>query len=303
MGAKVNGKLVPLETTLKNGDVVEVFTSKDPNAGPNQAWLAFVKSKRAQNKIRQWITKERREEAVEVGKKELTRELRRQNLPLHQIMNSDAVQEVALQLRYLDVTALFAGIGEGNVSAQSVVEKITAHNDRDAASHEPVVSMLAGVAAPRRPARSSHTGVVVKGTSDVLLKLAKCCTPVPGDEIGGFITMGQGVSVHRTDCPNYLKLSEQSERLLEVEWEPSANTVFLVHIQVEALDRTGLLSDITRALSEHHVNILSASVNTSSSRLAISRFVFEMANTIHLDRVLDAVRRIDGVYDVYRVNS
>lgn len=303
MGSRVNGRLVPLETPLKNGDVVEVFTSKDPHAGPNQGWLTFVKSKRAQNKIRQWITKERREEAVELGKKELTKALRKQNLPLHQVMNSEAVQDVALQLRYVDVTGLFAGIGEGHVSAQSVVEKITSHIEGEASTAEPIASVLLANSAPRRGKQESHSGVVVKGASDVLVKLAKCCTPVPGDEIHGFITKGQGVSVHRTDCSNFKSLEQQPDRLIDVEWAATASTVFLVHIQVEALDRAGLLSDVTRSLAEHHVNILSASVNTSSSRLAISRFVFEMANTIHLDRVLDAVRRIEGVYDAYRVNA
>lgn len=303
MGARVNGRLVPLETELHNGDVVEVFTSKDPNAGPNQGWLGFVKSKRAQNKIRQWFTKERREEAVEIGKHELTKSLRKQNLPLHQIMNSEAIQQVALQLRYVDVTALFAGIGEGHVSAQSVIEKISALVDKDDAVAEAESALLTAPTKPRQPKSDAHTGVVVKGTSDVLVKLAKCCTPVPGDEIRGFITKGQGVSVHRTDCPNFLALESQEDRMVEVEWAPTSKSVFLVQIQVEALDRSGLLSDITRVLSEHHVNILSAAVNTSSSRLAISRFVFEMANTTHLDHVLNAVRRIEGVYDTYRVHS
>jgi GTP pyrophosphokinase len=145
--------------------------------------------------------------------------------------------------------------------------------------------------------------VVVKGATDVLVKLAKCCTPVPGDEIRGFITKGQGVSVHRTDCQNFLALERQGDRLVDVEWAPTSHSIFLVNIQVEALDRSGLLSDVTRVLSEHHVNILSATVQTSSSRLAISRFVFEMGNTMHLEHVLNAVRRIEGVYDAYRMNS
>ncbi len=303
MGARVNGRLVPLETALQNGDVVEVFTSKDPNAGPNKDWLSFVKSKRAQNKIRQWFTKERREEAVEIGKNELTKALRKLNLPLHQIMNSEAIQQVALQLRYVDITALFAGIGEGHVSAQSVIEKITALIDQDSATADTDSNVIHAPSRPRQAKGDAHTGVVVKGTSDVLVKLAKCCTPVPGDEIRGFVTKGQGVSVHRTDCVNFQALVSQEDRLVDVEWAPTAKSVFLVQIQVEALDRSGLLSDITRVLSEHHVNILSASVNTSTARLAISRFVFEMANTTHLDHVLNAVRRIEGVYDTYRVQS
>ena len=302
MGARVNGRLVPLETPLHNGDVVEVFTSKDAGAGPNQGWLSFVKSKRAQNKIRQWFTKERRDEAIETGKNELTKALRKQNLPLNQLMNSEAIQQVALQLRYVDVAGLFAAIGEGHVSAQSVIEKLSAVLEREASTTEPSEPVIAPIR-PRSRKRESHSGVVVQGAGDVLVKLAKCCTPVPGDTIRGFITKGQGISVHRTDCPNFQALEAQTDRLVDVEWAPTSKSVFLVQIQVEALDRSGLLSDITRVLSEHHVNILSASVHTSTSRLAISRFVFEMANATHLDHVLNAVRRIEGVYDTYRVNS
>ena len=303
MGARVNGRLVPLETELQNGDVVEIFTSKDPDAGPNQGWLNFVQSKRAQNKIRQWFTKERRDEAIEHGKDEITKELRKQKLPLSQILNSGALQQVALQLRYPDVAGLYAGVGEGHVSAQSVIEKVSTLIADDQASTEPAVTALTAEVMPRPRKADSHSGVVVTGASDVLVKLAKCCTPVPGDSIRGFITKGQGVSVHRTDCKNFLALESQTDRLVEVEWAPTTKSVFLVQIQVEALDRSGLLSDVTRVLSEYHVNILSASVQTSKSRLAISRFVFEMANATHLEHVLNAVRRIDGVYDVYRVSG
>lgn len=303
MGARVNGRLVPLETALQNGDVVEVFTSKDPNAGPNHDWLAFVQSKRAQNKIRQWFTKERREEAAETGKVEITKALRKQGLPLHRVMNSAALQQIALQLRYLDVTALYAAVGEGHVSAQSVVEKVTALVFDEQTSTEPALATLPIIEAPRAPKTTDSSGVVVAGASDVLAKLAKCCTPVPGDEILGYVTKGQGVSVHRTDCHNFITLRAQEDRVVGVQWAPTSKSVFLVQIQVEALDRAGLLSDVTRTLSEHHVNILSASVNTSSSRLAISKFVFEMANATHLDHVLNAVRRIDGVYDVYRITN
>nr|WP_234037194.1 MULTISPECIES: bifunctional (p)ppGpp synthetase/guanosine-3',5'-bis(diphosphate) 3'-pyrophosphohydrolase [Leucobacter] len=303
MGARVNGRLVPLETALQNGDVVEVFTSKDPNAGPNQDWLSFVQSKRAQNKIRQWFTKERREEAAETGKVEITKALRKQGLPLHRVMNSSALQQIALQLRYLDVTALYAAVGEGHVSAQSVVEKVTALVFDEQTSTEPALATLPIIEAPRAPKTTDSSGVVVAGASDVLAKLAKCCTPVPGDEILGYVTKGQGVSVHRVDCHNFITLREQEDRVVGVQWAPTSKSVFLVQIQVEALDRSGLLSDLTRTLSEHHVNILSASVNTSSSRLAISKFVFEMANATHLDHVLNAVRRIDGVYDVYRITN
>lgn len=303
MGARVNGRLVPLETQLTNGDVVEVFTSKDQASGPNQDWLRFVKSRRAQNKIRQWFTKERREEASESGKEEITRALRKQGLPLHQVMNSEALQQVALQLRYVDIQGLFAAVGEGHVSVQSVLEKVNALIAEDQASTEPAVLTPPMTEMGRRSIATDTSGVIVTGAGDVLAKLAKCCTPVPGDDIKGFVTKGQGVSVHRTDCHNFQQLQQQPERVVEVEWAPNGKSVFLVQVQVEALDRAGLLSDLTRTLSEHHVNILSATVNTSTSRLAISQFLFEMANATHLDHVLAAVRKIDGVYDVYRITQ
>lgn len=303
MGARVNGKLVPLESTLQNGDVVEIFTSKDPDAGPSRDWLKFVKSKRAQNKIKQWFTKERREGAIEQGKEAITKELRKQNLALKKLMDSDAFQQVAYQLHFNDLSALYAAVGENQISPASVIEKVISVITANEATTDQVLQPDPVYGVSKTPKRESHSGVVVKGVSDVLVKLAKCCTPVPGDEIMGFITKGQGVSVHQISCKNFQALKEQPNRLVEVEWAPSAKSSFLVQIQIEALDRSGLLSDITKVLSEHHVNILAANLNTSSARVAISRFTFEMANTTHLDHVLGAVRKIEGVYDVYRVTE
>ncbi len=301
MGAKVNGRLVPLDSALASGDVVEVFTSKNPDAGPSQDWLSFVKSTRARNKIRGWFTKERREEAVEQGKESIARAMRRQNLPLQRLMSQDSFGEVARQLRYEDVTALYAAVGEGHVSTQSVIEKVTAlvATEEDT-STGPVE--LPHLGRPRTP-RANDTGVLVRGAADILVKLAKCCTPVPGDEIVGFVTRGSGVSVHRSDCPNVDALTSDPDRMIDVSWAPTTKGIFLVQIQVEALDRSGLLSDVTRVLTEHHVNILSATVATTTERLALSKFVFEMGDIVHLDRVLNAVRRIDAVYDVYRVTT
>lgn len=300
MGAKVNGRLVPLETVVKSGDVVEVFTSKNPDAGPSQDWLSFVKSTRARNKIRGWFTKERREEAIEQGKESIARAMRRQNLPLQRLMSQESFSEVASQLHYEDVSALYAAVGEGHVSTQSVLEKVTA----TVAANE---TNTGAINLPGRPSvrepRAGDSGILVRGASDILVKLAKCCTPVPGDPIIGFVTRGSGVSVHRSDCANVKALSAEEQRFVEVEWAPTTKSVFRVQIQVEALDRAGLLSDVTRVLSEHHVNILSASVSTTNERLAISKFVFEMGDAVHLDRILNAVRRIDAVYDVYRVTT
>jgi guanosine-3',5'-bis(diphosphate) 3'-pyrophosphohydrolase len=300
MGAKVNGRLVPLDSTLGSGDVVEVFTSKNPDSGPSQDWLSFVQSPRARNKIRQWFTKERRDEAIEQGRDAIARAMRKQNLPLQKLMNQDSIADVASQLHYDNVSGLYAAIGEGHISTQSVIEKVLASLQTEVESDDSDLDVFVG----NRPrVTHSDSGVLVRGAPDILVKLAKCCTPVPGDDIVGFVTRGSGVSVHQADCHNVASLLNEPERMIDVEWAPSSKSVFLVQIQVEALDRSGLLSDVTRVLSEHHVNILSASVNTSSDRLAISRFVFEMGDTTHLDRVLNAVRRIDAVYDVYRVTG
>lgn len=300
MGAKVNGRLMPLDSTLASGDTVEVFTSKNPDAGPSHDWLNFVTSTRAKSKIRQWFTKERRDEAIEQGKDAIARAMRKQNLPLQRMMSHDVVAQVAATLRYETVDALYAAVGEGHISTQSVIEKILAAIHVEAESDDEPFSVPTR---QRTPVRTSDSGILVRGAPDILVKLAKCCTPVPGDEIVGFITRGQGVSVHRGDCTNVQNLLTEPDRMIEVEWAPTKKSVFLVQIQVEALDRSGLLSDVTRVLSEHHVNILSASVNTSRDRLAISKFVFEMGDVTHLDRVLNAVRRIDAVYDVYRVSN
>ena len=301
MGSKVNGRLVPLETVLNSGDVVEVFTSKNPDSGPSQDWLSFVKSPRARNKIKQWFTKERRDEAIEQGRDAIARAMRKQNLPLQKLMSQNSLTDVASQMRYDDVSALFAAVGEGHVSTQSVLEKVLATLNTEAEAED--AEMTLPSRGKSKQLRNSDSGVLVRGAPDILVKLAKCCTPVPGDAIVGFVTRGAGVSVHQSDCRNVESLRTEIERMIEVEWAPSSKSIFLVQIQVEALDRAGLLSDVTRVLSEHHVNILSATVSTSSDRLAISRFVFEMGDTTHLDRVLNAVRRIDAVYDVYRVSA
>jgi GTP pyrophosphokinase len=300
MGAKVNGRLVPLDTKLGSGDTVEVLTSKNPEAGPSQDWLNFATSQRARSKIRNWFTKERRDDAIESGREALAKVVRKKNLSLSRVLSAQNLASVATGLKYENVDSLYAALGEGQVSTQSVLEKIMVFvNDVE---HDDDAEFVVPTRKPTAT-RDNDSGVLVRGAADILVKLAKCCTPVPGDGIVGFITRGNGVSVHREDCPNVKGFDDERERMIEVEWAGSSSTVFRVHIHVEALDRGGLLSDITRVLSEHHVNILTATVQTDSQRLATSRFVFEMSDTTHLDRVLSAVRRIDAVYDVYRVNA
>jgi len=308
IGARVNGRLVPLESKLDNGDVVEVFTSKAPTAGPSRDWLAFVGSPRARNKIKAHFTKERREEAIEQGREALAKTMRKQGLPLQRLLSGEALSSIALELHHSDISALYAAIGENHVSAQSVVQRlIQSLGGEEGATEDLAESTMPGTLGDgRKRSRGSarpsgDPGVLVKGIDEVWIKLARCCTPVPGDEIVGFVTRGSGVSVHRKDCGNIAALMAQPERMQQVEWAPTASSVFLVSIQVEALDRSRLLSDVTRILSDQHVNILAATVNTSRDRVAISRFTFEMGDPKHLGHVLKAVRGVEGVYDVYRV--
>ena len=302
MGARVNGRLVPLDTTLDNGDTVEILTSKSDTAGPSRDWLSFVKSPKARNKIRQWFSKERRTEAIEEGRDELTRAMRKRNLPVNALLTTEALIGVADDLNFPNADAVFAAIGDGQISTQNVIS----HLVKDAGADE-VDEEVEQEALPLKPIErktsSSSTGVSVKGVGDVWVKLARCCMPVPGDQIIGFITRNQGVSVHRTDCQNMIDLkNKQPERVVEVEWT-STKGLFMVKIQVEALDRRNLLSDVTRVLSDHGVNIISGTIATGSDRVATSQFSFEMADPQHLNTLLAAVRKIDGVFDVYRITG
>ncbi|WP_343991206.1 bifunctional (p)ppGpp synthetase/guanosine-3',5'-bis(diphosphate) 3'-pyrophosphohydrolase, partial [Nocardioides dubius] len=306
IGARVNGRLVPLESKLDNGDVVEVFTSKAPNAGPSRDWLNFVRSPRAKSKIRQWFTKERREESIESGKDQITKALRKEGLPVKRLMSHDELLQVAQQLKLSDINSLYAAVGEGNLGAQTVVRKVVELHGGVEGGPEDRADEMPSTRRRNRPARVSgagEAGVVVKGADGLWVKLARCCTPVPPDEILGFVTKGGGVSVHRTDCTNAEDLKAQPERLVEVDWAPTAKSTFLVNICVEALDRARLLSDITMALSDVHVNILSASLTTTRDRVAKSKFSFEMADAKHLDSVLRAVRSVPGVFDAYRITQ
>jgi len=299
VGAKVNGKLVPLESHLVNGDVVDIVINKGINAAPSHDWLNFVTSSRARSKIKAWFSKERKEEAIEAGQESIARQMRKAGLPIQKILGGHALLELAHDLRYEDIETMYEAVGNGHVSAHSVIEKLTllistvdAHPENDLT---PLVHTV-------KRERKSVTGIDVEGAGDVLVKLARCCAPVPGDEITGFITRGSGVSVHRADCINITDLKiHQGNRMVGVKWNLSAKSTFLVNIQVEALDRARLLSDVTKALSDQHVNILSASVATNKDQTAICKFSFEMADASHLDAVLAAVRSIEGVYDVDRI--
>jgi len=301
IGARVNGRLVPLDSKLDNGDTVEVLTTSDENAHPRRDWLEFVQSTRARNKIRQWFTRERREESIDTGRDMLARAIRRQHLPMQRLMSRSTLLVLAKEMHYEDVDSLYAAIGEHKEQASDVVARMVEAVGGDEGADEDVTEITRPGTMQRT--RRGEPGVSVHGLTDVVVKLAKCCTPVPGDPIQGFVTRGSGVSVHRADCANLAVLREQPERLIDVQWTGQSEATFLVQIEVEALDRNRLLSDVTKVLSDYHVNILSAQVATTRDRVAWSSFAFEMADPSHLGAVLAAVRRIDGVYDARRTTG
>jgi GTP diphosphokinase / guanosine-3',5'-bis(diphosphate) 3'-diphosphatase len=300
IGAKINGRLVSLDHQVHSGDTCEIFTSKVETAGPSQDWLGFVASQRARNKIRQWFSRERRTDMIEAGRDELVDELRREALPVQRIWSSDQLAAVIKDLSYQDLDALLAAIGEHHVSARSIAQKI-AKGFRGGDAGEQLPST---VFSPRRQVSADDSqGVHVEGLDDVLVRLAHCCTPMPGDDIIGFVTRGRGVSVHRNDCANASALqSDQAARMIEVEWDSDRRSaLFRSGVEVVALDRSRLLRDVANALSDHHVNIVSCATLTGDDRVAKMRFEFELANASHLAAVLRTIKQIDGVYDVYRV--
>jgi guanosine-3',5'-bis(diphosphate) 3'-pyrophosphohydrolase len=297
VGARVSGRLVPLDYELQTGDSVEVITSKALDAAPSRDWLSIVKSPRARTKIRQWFSRERREDALETGKDLLQRALRKQSLPVVRLTSDAVMQQVAADLKYPDLDSLYVVIGEGHVSPQSVVSRLVRLVSDEAEEEAEEIPAVRPVKIPKR----ETSGVMVQGRSDVWVKLSKCCTPVPGDEIVGFVTRGLGVSVHRRDCPNVKTLSREPDRLIDVDWRVGVATSFAVSIQVEALDRTKLLRDVATVLGDMHVNILSASTHVGKDRITTLRFTFELGDITHLSSILAAVRRVEGVFEAYRI--
>jgi GTP pyrophosphokinase len=299
IGARVGGRLVPLDHQLAVGDTVEIFTSKVEGASPSQDWLGFVASRSAAAKIRHWFSRERREDALEAGREALAKEFRRARLPSAKVMGGDALQEVSAQLKYSEVDAMLTAIGEGHVSALSVAQRVANLLRSAAGEREDVVA--SPIHSPGRR-RGDSVGVHVEGFDDMLVRMARCCTPVPGDEIVGFITRGRGVSVHRSDCSNAASLSQgQGERMVNVDWDSERTGDFVALVEVRALDRPKLLQEVIAVLSEHRVNIVNSTSHAGTDRVAVMRFEFELGDASHLETLLNRLRAIDSVYDAYRV--
>ncbi len=298
VGAKVNGRLVPLDTVLRSADVVEIVTAKSDAAGPSRDWLNIAKSSRAKSKIRQWFQRERRDDAIEGGREELTKALRREGLPIATTLSSGALDAVMGALNFDDRDALFMAIDAGQVSAHAVVQRL----DRELRGGD-AEQMPTTVASAPRSARGSRrtAGVYVEGLDDVMIHLARCCSPVPGDSIMGFITQGRGVSVHRDDCSNAVSLAQRlGERVIDVEWDGSAGGQYRAVLEIMAFDRSRLLFDVSRIVAEYHLNIISSSSTTSGARIVRMVFDVELADPTHLLSLLAALKAVDGVFDAFR---
>ncbi len=299
MGARVNGRLVPLEYKLTSGDTCEILVSQGEINEPSQDWLEFVVSPKARSKIKQWLSRERLEDLVENGKDELIERLRQKGLPAQKVLSSQVLSDEVALLNFEDADAFFAAIGDQRIDAVAIVERMSKRM-RDGVQPDQL-SMSA--VSSNSTASAQRNGVHVEGMPDVMVRLSRCCTPVPGDEIMGFVTKGRGVTVHRADCANAASLfTQDSARPVEVEWSSdNSDAVFVAAVEVVALDRSRLLRDVANALSDEHVNIVACATHTGADRVAKMRFEFEFADPIHLQSVLRMIKRIDGVYDANRV--
>ncbi len=301
IGARVNGQLVPLDRELRPGDMVEIFTSKVADKGPSRDWLGLVASHRARNKIRQWFAQARREDAIKAGRDTVAAALRRERLPVAKILSGDELVQAATDMNYRDLDTLFAAVGERHVSAKAVAERVAGMRVEPSAEGDGE-DELAAVPSTSVLLRQTDQPVEVEGLDDVLVNLARCCKPVPPDEIIGFVTRGRGVSVHRAECANAVSLSfEQGDRLIDVDWSAERTSTYCVTIEVKAFDRTRLLRDVANALSTGSVNILACETRTGADQISVMRFDFELSDGSHLDALLRTIRGIDSVYSAYRV--
>ncbi len=297
VGAKVNGRIVPLHYRLRSGDFVEILTSKS-GRGPSRDWLALVTSSRARNKIRQWYQRETRGETEAKGRDLLDQALKAQKLPYRKLQGSTVLAQVIRETGFKKAEDFYVALGAGKLSPTQIVNKVIQRLKTEEAASEPVVQTKPSRA--RTAVSSDRVGINVVGVEDVLVRLAKCCTPVPGDEIVGYISMGRGITVHRQDCPNVRALQRNPERFTDVEWEGGASAGFRVQIAVDAWDRARLLEDVARTFAEHGANIVSYG-GTVEDGMAKNWYTAEVGEVKELRSLLTALRNLDAVFDAYRV--
>src|SRR4051795_1501780 len=305
VGAKVNGKIVPLHYQLRSGDIVEILTAKQER-GPSRDWLAVVRTTRARNKIRAFLTRERREGAGGRGRGELQRELRKRGLPSQRIAGSPLLADVTREMGFRKADDFYIALGQGKISGKTAVNKVMQRlKQGEAVAGDETESRLEGVLEgrderQRRTQDASTYGIKVKGVDDVVIRLAKCCRPVPGDDIVGYVSLGRGITVHREDCRNVAALKKAPERFTDVNWDGDNESSYRVELQVDAWDRTRLLEDLSRTFAEVGLNILEARCTTKHPMVK-NRFVLEVGDTEQLKACVSRLRNVDGVFDAYRV--
>jgi len=293
VGAKVNGRLVPLSTRLDSGDIVEIITSNSPDAAPSRDWLKFVGTGKAKAKIKQWFQKERRGQALSDGKEQIQALFKKEAPDLSAATQLEHLGEMAAELGQKDAESLQVAVGEGHVSVDSIAARLQRRIQPD------TVDDLFRPTRRRQP--SSSADVIVEGQEDMLVRLAQCCVPVPGDPIVGYVTVGRGVSVHRADCTNVVSLPGRGERSIEVSWPTDVLGPFVVWIQVEALDRSRLLRDVTSIVSDTGGNITAASTHTGEDRVAVLKYEIELSDPSQLSRLLTDIKGVEGVYTAFRL--
>jgi GTP pyrophosphokinase len=305
VGAKVNGKIVPLHYQLKSGDIVEILTAKQER-GPSRDWLALVRTSRARNKIRAFLKRERREDAERRGREALQTAIRKRGLPPQRIAASPLLADVTREMGFRKADDFYIAVGQGKISPKTVANKVFQRlKQGEAAAGDETEARLAGVLEgrderQRRTQEASDYGIKVKGVEDVMVRLAKCCRPVPGDPIVGYVSLGRGITIHRDDCRNMTALRRSPERFTDVEWEGDNATSYRVELQVDAWDRTRLLEDLSRTFAETGVNIIDAFCSTKHPMVK-NRFVVEVGDSEQLRQCIGRLRNVDSVFDAYRV--
>lgn len=305
VGAKINGKIVPLEYKLVNGDIVEIITSKQ-SGGPSRDWLNIVASTESKNKIRQWFKKEKREENIAKGREMVERESKRLGHDWHELVKGDRLEEIARKMNVASEEDLLAAIGYGGVTLHGVMTKLLEVMRREQRATAPadINSLLTEIKPKRSKTKSSH-GILVKGESGVMVRLARCCNPVPGDVIVGYITRGRGVSVHRADCPNVLNSPEDLERFIEVDWDIAPDAIYRVPIEISCMDRAGILTEILLIAADTKINVstIRATTHKDKSRPALITLALEVSNLGQLENVVNKMRRVKDVYSVQRATT
>jgi GTP pyrophosphokinase len=301
VGAKVNGSIVPLHYQLRSGDIVEVLTAKQKR-GPSRDWLKLVRTSRARNKIRAFFKEERREDAERNGREGLEEALRKRGLPMQKLAMSPLLADVIREMGFRKASDFYIALGQGKVSTKTVANKLMQRLKAGEAVEEEPAGLSSGREddRSRRTREASNYGIVVKGADNVAVRLAKCCRPVPGDKIAGYVSLGRGITIHREDCKNVKALKKAPERFVEVSWAGDNEASYRVELQVDAYDRTRLLEDLSRTFSEVGINILEASCSTKHPMVK-NRFVVEVGDTEQLKQCISRLRNVESVFDAYRI--